>query len=70
MWDDAELSSVIAYIREGDTPETEHNMEAVEARLVLQCQCDLDEFLKMVLLLLGSIDNILIAELLSPTASR
>ena len=53
-----------------DTPDTEHNMEAVEARLVLQCQCDLDEFLKMVLLLLGSIDNILIAELLSPTASR
>ena len=55
-----------------DTPDTEHNMEAVEARarLVLQCQCDLDEFLKMVLLLLGSIDNIFIAELLSPTASR
>ena len=53
-----------------DTPDTEHNMEAVEARLVLQSQCDLDEFLKMVLLLLGSIDNILIAELLSPTASR
>ena len=53
-----------------DTQETEHNMEVVEARLVLQCQCDLDEFLKMVLLLLGSIDNIFIAELLSPTASR
>ena len=53
-----------------DIRDTEHNMEVVEARLVLQCQCDLDEFLKMVLLLLGSIDNIFIAELLSPTASR